>query len=434
MQKKVILIGAGSAMFTWGLLSDIIRDQSLGPWEIGLVDVDPEALAVAYNLAKKMIDEKDADVMIKRSTDRRDLLRNADVVITTIGVGGREGYKKDVFISRRYGIYHPVGDTVGPAGISRAMRMIPAMKEIAEDILELCPNTLFINYANPMTVICRALRKSTGIKVIGLCIGVYLTEAYLAKLLKVPHQEVTSIAVGVNHLTFLIDFRHKGENAYPKLRQQVKETGKINENPFSWSLFDAYGAYPAVNDRHVTEFFLERFPNGKYYGKTLGLDVISFEKLLLELGDRLYAEMAELSKPGVSLGSDSFSKFIGEHRQTIEIITSIYKDQRKIFSANLPNDGAIPNLPSYAVLEMPAVATGVGFCPLHISHFPDSLAAIINERLTCVELTVEAAFKGDRKIMVEAILADGAVRNRSIAEKLTDELLKAHKEFLPQFL
>ena len=432
MPKKMVLIGAGSAMFTQGLIADIIEENFLGPWEIGLVDIDPEALTVAYNLAKKMVDAKDAKIKVEQSTDRKDLLPNADIVITTIGVGGRRAWETDVLIPRKYGIYQPVGDTVGPGGLSRAMRMIPAMKEIAEDILKLCPDALFINYANPMTAICRALRKSTEIKVTGLCIGVYETEKYLAEVLGIPHQEVTSIAIGLNHLTFIIDFRHKGENVFPRLRQHAKETGRINENPFSWSLFDIYGAYPAVNDRHVVEFFLDRFPNGKYYGKTLGIDVFSVEKII-EMGDSIYAEMSKLSKPETRLNSEVFSKFSGEHSQTLEIITSIYKDQRKIFSANLPNYGTIPNLPSYAVPEMPAVASSRGFLPLRIDYFPDSLAAIINKRLACVELTVDAALEGDRRLMAEAMLVDGAVRDKETAEKLTDELLKAHKDFLPQF-
>jgi len=432
MRKKLVLIGAGSAMFTQGLLADIIKEESLGPWEVGLVDTDPEALSVAYNLAKKMVDAKDANIKVEQSTDRKDLLANVDIVITTIGVGGRRAWETDVFIPRKHGIYQPVGDTVGPGGLSRAMRMIPAMKEIAEDTLKLCPDALFINYANPMTAICRALRKSTEIKVTGLCIGVYETEKYLAEVLGIPHQEVTSIAIGINHLTFIIDFRHKGENVFPRLRQHVKETGKINENPFSWSLFDIYGAYPAVNDRHVVEFFLEKFPNGKYYGKTLGIDAFSFEKII-EMGDSIYAEMSKLSKPETRLNSELFSKSTGEHSQTLEIITSIYKDQRKIFSANLPNYGTIPNLPSYAVPEMPAVASGKGFLPLRIDCFPDSLAAIINQRLACVELTVDAALEGNRRLMAEAMLADGAVRDRDTAEKITNELLKAHKGFLPQF-
>lgn len=453
MSKKLVLIGAGSAMFTKGLLLDMVKDKSFDSWEIGLVDIDPEALSVAYGLATKMVQATDAQIKITKSTERKDLLSGADIVISTIGVGGRRAWEKDVFIPRKYGIYQPVGDTVGPGGISRAMRMIPAMKEIAEDVIKLCPGVLFFNYANPMTAICRALRKSTGVNIIGLCIGVYEAENHLAQLLDVPHQDVSSIAVGLNHLTFITDFRYRGEDMFPVFEQKLRKEGKVEKadsgteddertfswlaretkkNPFAWSLFEVYGAYPAPYDRHVVEFFPERFPQGKYYGKTLGIDIFSFEKTI-ESGDLIYSEMAELSQSETLSKEKLLAGSTGEHSQTMEIINSIYKDKRKIFSANLPNNGAIPNLPCSAVLEMPALTTGIGFCPLQIQDFPDTLASIINKRLSSVELTVDAALKGNRKFMEEAMLADGGVRDRETAEKLTDELLKAHKEFLPQF-
>lgn len=453
MSKKLVLIGAGSAMFTAGIIVDIAQKKSFGSWEIGLVDIDPEALEVAYNLAKKVIEAREADIVIRQSLDRKDLLPKADIVVTTIGVGGRRAWESDVFIPRKYGIYQPVGDTVGPGGISRAMRMIPAMKEIAEDILKLCPNALFVNYANPMTAVCRALRKSTGIDVVGLCIGVLEAEEYLAALLGVPHREVTSIGVGINHLTFFVDFRHRGKNVFPIFKERLRKEGKesfnlevevdeknpfawlireMYHNPFCWSLFENYGAYPAPYDRHVVEFFPGRFPGGRYYRKTLGIDVFSFEKTI-KGGDIIYAEMAKLGSSKEPLGEEVFSKFAGEQSQFLDIINSMEKDERKVFSANLPNNGTVPNLPPYAVLEMPAIASGIGLCPFHIESFPEALAAIINNRLICVELMVDAALKGDRRLMVEAMLTDGAVNDRGIAEKLTDEFLRHHREFLPQF-
>lgn len=453
MSKKLVLIGAGSAMFTAGIIADIAQQESFSSWEIGLVDIDPKALEVAYNLAKKVVQARKADIIIRQSPDRKDLLPKADIVVTTIGVGGRRAWESDVFIPRKYGIYQPVGDTVGPGGISRAMRMIPAMKEIAEDILKFCPNALFINYGNPMTTVCRALRKSTGIDVIGLCIGVFEAEQYLAALLGVPHREVTSIGVGINHLTFLVDFRHRGENVFPIFKERLRKEGKesfdlevevdekspfawlireLNRNPFSWSFFETYGAYPAPYDRHVVEFFPGRFPGGRYYGKTLGMDIFSFEKTI-KGGDMIYAEMAQLGSSKEPFDEEIFSKFTGEQIQFLDIVNSMEKDERKVFSANLPNNGAIPNLPPYAVLEMPAIASSIGLCPFRMESFSEILALIINNRLICVELMVDAALKGDRKLVVEAMLADGAVNNKSIAGKLTDDLLKHHRKFLPQF-
>src|SRR3954449_12712717 len=135
MNERIVLIGAGSAVFTRGLVADLLRTGVEA--EVALVDVDPAALEVAQRLATKMIAARGAPLTIEASTDRRQVLRDATVVICTIGVGGRRAWEQDVFIPRKHGIWMPVGDTVGPGGSSRAMRMIPAMVAIAQDILDL---------------------------------------------------------------------------------------------------------------------------------------------------------------------------------------------------------------------------------------------------------------------------------------------------------
>ncbi|MCU0489591.1 MAG: alpha-glucosidase/alpha-galactosidase, partial [Anaerolineales bacterium] len=170
-RKKIVLIGAGSAMFTQGLVADLINSHK--NWKLGLVDIDPQALKVAEGLSRKMIEATRADIQVEASLERKDLLPGADVVVTTIGVGGRRAWEADVYIPRKYGIYQPVGDTTMAGGISRALRLVPAMVDIARDVQRLCPQALFINYANPMSVICWAVRQATGAEIIGLCIGVY---------------------------------------------------------------------------------------------------------------------------------------------------------------------------------------------------------------------------------------------------------------------
>jgi len=453
MSKNLVLIGAGSAMFTAGIVADIAGEQTLGPWEIRLVDIDANALEVAYTLGKKVVEAKQANIVLKYSSDRTKLLPGADIVITTIGVGGRRAWEGDVLIPRKYGVYQPVGDTVGPGGISRAMRMIPAMKEIAMDILRLCPDALFINYSNPMTAVCRALKKSTGIDVVGLCIGVYEGEEFLANVLNVPKEETTSLAVGLNHCTWILDFRHRGKDVFPTLRERLKTEGvdrlyaevdipddhpfaslirERNRNPFCWSLFETYGAFPAPNDRHVTEFFLKRFPEGQYFGKTLGVDILSFETTI-KGGDIVFEQMAELGRSKEILSEQVLSSMAGEHIQFLDIVHSMEEDRRKIYYANLPNRGLIPNLPENAVLEMPVVTTPLGLLPIKPPEFSDALAALINHRILCVELMVDAALQGDRHLMIEAMLVDGAVTDRKTAERMTGEMLEHHRNYLPQF-
>lgn len=455
MAKRLVLIGAGSAMFTQGLVADMILSPDLGPWELGLVDIDPLALETAEGLCRRMVEAKDAEIAISASTDRRDVLPGADVVVSTIGVGGRRGWEMDVFIPRKYGIYQPVGDSVMPGGVSRAMRMIPALVEIARDVQALCPGAWFFNYANPMTANCWAIRKATGMPVVGLCHGTFRVERELAGFIGAPPEEVTSLYAGLNHLTFIFDLRWKGRDAWPLVRARLaQEHGqpfdvkslerpfpemgvlggefKAADNPFSWSLFETYGAYPAVNDRHVVEFFPECFPEGRYYGKTLGVDVFSFEDTIA-WGDQIYEDMRAQALGQKPLDQSVFERSIGEHEQLLNILRSIERDERRVFSANLPNQGAVPNLPADAILELPAVATARGLLPLQIPDFPETLAAILVRKIAAVRLTVEAALTGDRALFVEALLADGAVTDLEIARKMGEELLEAHWQHLPNF-
>ena len=219
---------------------------------------------------------------MQASTDRRDILPNADVVVCTIGVGRRRAWEDDVFIPRKYGIYQPVGDTVMPGGISRAQRMIPSMVDIARDVAALCPDALFFNYSNPMTANCAAVRKVTGLNMVGLCHGTFHVQRQLAAYAGMPPDEVKALFIGLNHLTFIFDLRWHGQDLWPRIREKIArekvappaEGSFYTENPFSWSLFERYGAYPSANDRHVVEFFPERFPKGQYKGKTLGVDVV----------------------------------------------------------------------------------------------------------------------------------------------------------------
>jgi alpha-galactosidase len=306
-----------------------------------------------------------------------------------------------------------------------------------------------------MTANCWAICKSTGVAVVGLCHGTFHVERQLASFIGAPPQEVTSLFVGLNHLTFIFDLRWRGRDAWPLVKARLAEergqpfdkealgklflemgapTGsfKAADNPFSWSIFETYGAYPAVNDRHVVEFFPERFHKGRYYGKTLGVDVFSVEDTIA-WGDKIYADMRAQALGEKPLDEGIFERSAGEHEQLLDILRSIERDERRVFAANLPNRGAVPNLPADAILELPAVATAGGLLALQILDFPDRLAAIITRKLTATSLTVEAALTADQNLFVEALLADGAVTDPEVARKMAEELLEVHRQYLPNF-
>ena len=432
MARKYVLVGAGSASFTRGLVADVLRTGK--ELELGLVDVSAEALEVAEGLVRKMVAAAGAPVRVSASTDRREILPGATAVICTVGVGGRRAWEKDVRIPRKHGIFQPVGDTAMPGGLSRALRMIPAMVAIAEDVLDVCPDAWFFNYSNPMTAVCRAIRKATGAEVVGLCHGVIEVARYLARFIGVPLAELDYTAAGINHLTWFVELRHRGEDAWPRVRAELarRRAGEGTDNPFSWELFDLYGAFPAVLDRHVSEFFPQLFREGAYCGKTLGVDAFCFEDCV-ERGDRGYATMRELALSPEPLPADHFAQFGGEHEQVIDILDSIETDAGRPYSANLPNRGQIPNLPPDAVVECPAVADGEGLRAIDVGALPSGIAATLLSRLAVVETIVDAALTGSRDLFVQALVADGSCPTLAVARRLADDLLAAHAEHLPQF-
>lgn len=450
--EKYVLIGAGSAMFTRGLVIDLIK---LGiEVDLALVDIDPEALEAARNLTAKMIAARQAPIHLSAALDRRDVLKGATVVITTIGVGKRRAWEQDVFVPRKYGIYMPVGDTVGPGGTSRALRMIPAMVDIARDVLDLAPDALFINYANPMSAVCRGVRKATGANIIGLCHGAHNTAGFLARVLGVPRTDLSYIAAGINHMAWFTQLTVKGKDAMPALRRHgAGVLAKVNEAleaakrgtpiphngspfessmgyPFSYQCLEWFGAFPSSLDRHVTEFFPQFFRHGAYYGKTLGVDEFSFEGTIAE-GDTIYQEMRRDATGPQPLTEEYFVKLGGEHEQAIEIIQSIRTGENRVFSTNLPNTGQVPNLLMNAVIESPALSGVNGLRPIALPPLPAGLAGTLATRFQWVEAVVEAALEGSREKFIQALIIDGAVDKPDMAAALADDLLAAQAAYLP---
>ncbi|MCA9838657.1 MAG: hypothetical protein KC422_17190 [Trueperaceae bacterium] len=453
-RKKIVLIGAGSTTFTQRLVADLILSGAPELWELALVDIDEEVLESIHLVTQKMLEAKGVSFPVTATTDRRAVLKGADFVVTTIAVGGRRGWEMDVKVPRKYGVYQPVGDTMMPGGISRALRMIPPMIDIANDVKELCPKAYFFNYSNPMTAVCTAVRRTTEVPLIGLCHGMHVALDYFERFLGVEKGSMSSLGVGLNHLTFLSHVFYKGQDAFPLFREKLNEQQSIleqeitektefinwisdraprySDDPFSWSFFETHGLFPIMLDRHVSEFFPEKFPMGKYYGKTLGIDAFPIDERIA-WGDEIYKKFTRIAHSQDSLPKDFFEQVPGEHEQLLDIMTSLLTDKRTCFSVNMPNEGAVPNLPADAVLELPAVATAKGFCQLQMPPLPEHLANIIRNKLKTIDLTIEAALKGNEELFVEALLADGSVGEKATAQLLAKDLLETHKEHLPQF-
>jgi len=434
--KTIVLLGVGSTFFTKGIVESIIRYG--GEWEIRMVDIDQKCLDVALNLGYKLAGHYKSDIKITGSTNRLDVLGGADVVVSTIGVGGRKAWEQDVFMFRQFNIYQSTGDTFGAGGLSRAMRTIPVLLEVAADMEKLCPDALFVNFTNPMSVNCWALNKYSKIKTVGLCYGVTAIQHNLANLIGAPFEETWSKAVGVNHFTWITDFMYKGENAWELVKEAAEKSGnKHMHGQYTWELFETFGAYPTVGDGHICEFMPLMQAKGAYYGKTFGVDGgHDFEKYA-KYWDGVCDEMEAQAygrKPLEVLPETETGRTFRDEDLFIDIVMAATGGGKPVErTVNLPNNGIVSNLPADAVLEVTALVNSAGFHPYNYGELPAGLNAILQRVASSHALTVEASISGDRNIVIQALMADSVAINRQTAEQIADCILTTHKKYLPHF-
>jgi len=435
VKKTIVILGVGSTYFTRGIVESLITKG--GEWDVRLVDIDPECLEIATLLSKRLVEAYDAPVEISGSLDRTDVLAGADAVVSTIGVGGRRAWEKDVAVFRQFNVYQSTGDTYGAGGVSRALRTIPPLVDIAKDIEKLCPNALFINFTNPMTVNVWAVSKAVpSVKVGGLCYGVTYYQHYLANLIGLPWDALTCRAIGVNHYTWITDLSLKGESVWPQVRKVMEGKGAELGNPYTWELFRMFDAFPCVGDGHICEFVPGWQGKGAYYGQTFGMDFHNFENyaagfdtVFKEMADQAYGRAPILKRAENPDEKDTFK----DEDLFIDVLSAAMGEDQILRTVNLPNIGQASNVPQGAVLESTTLIDGDGFHPLAFSDLPLGITAIINRILGTQELTVEASLKADRKLAIQALVAGETVRTEAEAEKMIDVILETHREYLPQF-
>jgi len=444
-EKSMVLIGAGSTVFTPGLMTDLASSPTFGGWTVHLVDLDADAAETMARLGRRIATERGADLRFLPHTARREALPGARFVTTTVAVGGADGWRHDIEVPARHGIAQTVGDSVGPGGVLRALRHVPELVAIATDVADLAPEALMVNYSNPLTANVLGITTQTPVNAVGLCHGTRHTLSKLASDMGLPRDEVHAVFAGLNHLCWLLDIRRGAQDLYPRLRQLVSARAGGKDAPstreegvhlaVSADLLRTFGRYPAPGDRHVAEFF------GWYLGGGVG--------------SRSDGDLAW----GLQGGRDATMEYIGEksdlweqlHAQAdgtaplphsdnqeaerlVAIASAILTGENHLeLAVNIPNHGKIPNLPPTAVVEVPAVVGAAGITGLGVGPLPDGIAAILTARALQQEITVRAALDGDRELAIQALALDPLVPGAAVAEAILDDAVKAHGAVMDPF-
>ncbi|MBI2940187.1 MAG: hypothetical protein HYY04_07070 [Chloroflexi bacterium] len=425
--KRITIVGAGGLVFTPSVMLDLMERPALAGSTLVLHDVDEPRLTLMTRIAGRLRDERRADIQVATSLDPRRALDGADFVITTISVGGLEARRIDVEIPLRYHVYQTSADTVGPGGLSRALRTVPPIVRIARQMEEACPDAWLFNYTNPMSMCCLGISQHTRTKVVGLCPGYLGTERFIARVLDVPRESVRTQMAGLNHAAWITALRVDSRDGYPAFRERLTRLDPGIE-PISRELFDRFGLYPEPVDKHLGEFFPAYLTAATDGGKRYGQQAWPAERILAQRQTDLarVRRVADGREPTAALASH-------EREQVVDIISAIVTDTASSFVVNVPNQGHVPNLPRGAIIEIPALVSGFGVQGLAMGPLPAPLAAHLSAIAAEYELGTAAALAGDRALALRALMADPLIRSTADARSMLDDLLSAHAPYLPQF-
>jgi alpha-galactosidase len=436
--KKFVFIGAGSLGFTEDLTRDILSFESFRDAEFHLVDIHEGRLGYAARALEKLVKAAGYGAKVFKTTDRRKALEGADGVLITILQGGVEVWRHDIEIPKSYGVDICVGDTRGPSGIFRFLRTAPVMLDIIHDIEELCPKAVVLNYTNPMALLCSYLQKQSKVNVTGLCHSVQGSAAMLAEWLGAKNEDITYTCAGINHQAFYLDYKWKGEDAYPKLRELVRTNEKIyNEEIVRNEMFLNLGYFPTESSGHNSEYnpWFRKRPDliEKYCTHGTGWNPGAYAYILEEYREKENTWEAQFKE---RLEKEEVDLARGEEYAS-NIFNAIFGDNTPFqFNGNLPNTGLITNLPPMACVEVPVLASKAGIKPFYVGALPDHLAILVNTSSRCEELAIAGAIEGDPAKIFQAILFDpltSAVLTMAEIKEMTQKMLNQNKAFLGYF-
>ena len=428
---KIVVVGIGSASFGPKTLADIFNRPELSGSTLCLVDINDDALAVMGKLARRVNDEWSCGLNIETHTDLAAALPDADYVITMIEANRDRLWQLDMQIPHKYGVMQILGENGGPGGLSHTLRTAPLVLNVASQMEEHCPDAWLLNYTNPLPRVCRAVTKYTDIKMIGFCHGIGSTVSQVARILDVEADDIDLKAAGLNHFHWVMDVRLKstGEDVYDLLREREPDF-EPQQRRLWRDLFRSFGYLPFPSDDHLGEYLphvhIKEFDTWKRYDHDHWLLHWQGDNRREERWTQI-AEMSNGARPVDELRTGS-----GERAIPVLLAMRDNGNQYEL-ALNLPNDGYIRNLPDESIVEVPAIVSGDGPRGFPMGDLPPAIAAWAANQVYVVELAVDAAVTGDRSIALQALLADPVINDVEVAERILDEYLSVHAEWLPQF-
>lgn len=430
---KIAIIGAGSVEFTRNILTDLGSYSELhGTLQLALHDIDEERLAYAERTANQVVERLGAGYTVSTHLDRKQAFDGADYLINEIQVGGYRATVTDFEIPARYGLRQTIADTIGIGGIMRGLRTIPVMIEMGDEMAELCPEGLLLNYTNPMAMVPWGIWAGSrwpAARTIGVCHSVRDTHSFLASLVGVPEERVEFRTAGFNHQCFVYVFRDRasGDDLYPRLRAAIDADPDGLGRRVRVELFKRFGYFPTESSEHSSEYvpwFLHHPDQVERFRCEIDEYIRRSDENLQE-----WAALQAQLDAGAEIDLENNNELASQYIFALETGTPIE------LYGNVRNEALIDGLPTDACVEVPVVVADGAVQPQRIGPIPVQCLALNRTFLNTVELTVRAVIEGSRDHVYQAALLDphtGATLTTEEIVNMVDELIEAHGDLIPE--
>ena len=437
---KITFMGAGSTIFARNVIGDCMCSEALRDSEFALYDIDAKRLEeskIILEAINKNTNESRATITtFLGKENRKDALRGSSFVVNAIQVGGYDPCTiTDFEIPKKYGLNQTIADTLGIGGIMRALRTIPVMKEFANDIEEVCPDAWFLNYTNPMAILTGYMQRYTKVKTIGLCHSVQVcAKAILDGVGMSDKLEGHSeLIAGINHMAWLLEIKDKdGNDLYPEIKKRAKEknANEKHHDMVRFDYIDKLGYYCTESSEHNAEY-------NPFYIKSKYPEMIDeFNIPLDEYPRRCVNQIEGWEKERDNILANGKITHERSNEYASYIMEAIVTNKPYTIGGNVINNGLIDNLPAEACVEVPCLITSAGIQPCKVGSLPLQLAAMNSSNIYPQLLTIEAAATLEKKYIYQAAMMDphtAAELNIKDIYAMVDELLEAHKDWLPEY-
>lgn len=441
----ITFIGAGSTVFTKNIAGDILSRPALAQAEIRLMDINPERLMESDVIVGKMAQTLGGKATVKTFTSQRRALEGADFVVCCFQVGGYDPCTiTDFEVPKKFGLRQTIADTLGIGGIMRGLRTVPVLWSICEDMAEVAPNAIMLQYVNPMAINTWAMAaKYPSIRQVGLCHSVQGTAWELARDLDIPVEEIRYRAGGINHMAFYLTFEHRQadgsyKDLYPALKRGYAE-GRFPKpshwnprcpNKVRYEMLKRLGYFVTESSEHFAEYT-------PWFIKRDRPDLIErFGIPLDEYPQRCVEQIARWKKEAESLKSADTIEIKESHEYASQIVNSVVTGEPSVIYGNHGNRGYIPQLPEGCAVEVPTLVDHMGLQPTVVQDIPPQLIALMRTNINVQDLTVQALLTENPEHIYHAAMLDphtGAELDLQQIWDLTHDLLAAHGDWLPEW-